>query len=398
MYFARDDYLSELVALDDAVESEPENFAVEEEGAVLKVIKVVVEADEHLIKGVGIAVVEGGIGGDAGADGVEVGVARIALHYLLDEVGALGAGAYETHIAAQDVPELGELVEMVLADELADAGEACVVLLVVELGDAGGFSIGVHGAELVDAERLAAAAYALLGEKGRAAVVAAHENVADDEEGKEYDEAEDADDDVERAFDKVLCFIVEFLAVRGEAEVSYYDERLKPILEETYGSIVYQEQIMQISMEMCGFSAGKSDVLRKAIGKKKIDIMRDLKEDWCDGAVNNNYSRDLANKIWDDVEKFAKYAFNKSHSAAYAILVMRTAYMKAHYPNEFMAAVLTSYMTKNDRLIKYIASCNYNGTPVLPPDVNVSNADFTPVDEGIRFGLVGLRGVGKELY
>ena len=86
-----------------------------------------------------------------------------------------------------------------------------------------------------------------------------------------------------------------------------------------------------------------------------------------DGAVKNNYSRDLANQIWDDVEKFAKYAFNKSHSAAYAILVMRTAYMKAHYPNEFMAAVLTSYMTKNDRLIKYIASCNYNGTPVLPP-------------------------------
>lgn len=216
MYFARGDYLSELVALDDAVEGEPENFAVEEEGAVLEVIKVVVEADEHLLKSIGIAVVEGGIGGDAGADGVEVGVARVALHYLLDEVGALGAGAYETHIAAQDVPELGELVEMVLADELADAGEACVVLLVVELGDAGGFGVGVHGAELIDAERLAAAADTLLGEKGRAAVVAAHENVADDEEGKEYDEAEDADDDVERAFDKVLCFIVEFLAVHYE--------------------------------------------------------------------------------------------------------------------------------------------------------------------------------------
>ena len=186
-------------------------------------------------------------------------------------------------------------------------------------------------------------------------------------------------------------------AVRGEVPVSYYDDRLKPILEETYGSIVYQEQIMQISMVMCGFSAGKSDKLRKAIGKKKIDIMRELKQDWCDGAVKNDYPLELANKIWDDVEKFAKYAFNKSHSAAYAILVMRTAYMKAHYPNEYMAAVLSSYMNKNDRLIKYIASCNFNGTPVLPPDINASNAEFTPVDNGIRFGLVGLRGVGTDV-
>ncbi|MDO5328569.1 MAG: DNA polymerase III subunit alpha [Coriobacteriia bacterium] len=185
--------------------------------------------------------------------------------------------------------------------------------------------------------------------------------------------------------------------VQGKDQPNFYDERLKPVLYETYGSIVYQEQIMQISMVMCGFSAGKADKLRKAIGKKKIDIMRDLKEDWCKGAVENNYTLELANQIWDDVEKFAKYAFNKSHSAAYAILVMRTAYMKAHYPNEYMAAVLTSYMNKNERLIKYIASCNYNGTPVLPPDINASHAVFTPVDEGIRFGLVGLRGVGTDV-
>lgn len=185
--------------------------------------------------------------------------------------------------------------------------------------------------------------------------------------------------------------------VQGKVPPNYYDERLKPVLKETYGSIVYQEQIMQISMVMCGFSAGKADKLRKAIGKKKIDIMRALKEDWCKGAVENDYPLELANQIWDDVEKFAKYAFNKSHSAAYAILVMRTAYMKAHYPNEFMAAVLTSYMTKNERLIKYIASCNYNGTPVLPPDINISYPAFTAVDNGIRFGLVGLRGVGSDV-
>ena len=183
----------------------------------------------------------------------------------------------------------------------------------------------------------------------------------------------------------------------GKTEVHYYDERLKPILEETYGTMVYQEQIMQVSMVMSGFSAGRSDVLRKAMGKKKLDVMRQLKEEWNTGAVANGYSIEIAEEIWNDAEKFAKYAFNKSHSAAYAILVMRTAYLKAHYPNEFMAAVLSSYMGNTDRLIRYIASCNHNGTPVLPPDVNQSNEEFTPVDEGIRFGLVGVRGVGRNV-
>ena len=183
----------------------------------------------------------------------------------------------------------------------------------------------------------------------------------------------------------------------GKTPIHYYDDRLRPILEETYGTMVYQEQIMQISMVMSGFSAGKADKLRKAMGKKKLDVMRALQEDWNSGAVENGYSLEIAKRIWDDAEKFAKYAFNKSHSAAYAILVMRTAYLKAYYPNEFMAAVLSSYMGNTDRLIKYIASCNHNGTPVLPPDINSSNAEFTPVDEGIRFGLVGVRGVGKNV-
>ncbi|WP_172136399.1 DNA polymerase III subunit alpha [Adlercreutzia sp. ZJ473] len=183
----------------------------------------------------------------------------------------------------------------------------------------------------------------------------------------------------------------------GKTAIHYYDDRLRPILEETYGTMVYQEQIMQISMAMSGFSAGKADKLRKAMGKKKLDVMRALQEDWNTGAVENGFSLEIAKQIWEDAEKFAKYAFNKSHSAAYAILVMRTAYLKAHYPNEFMAAVLSSYMGNTDRLIKYIASCNHNGTPVLPPDINSSNAEFTPVDEGIRFGLVGVRGVGKNV-
>ena len=183
----------------------------------------------------------------------------------------------------------------------------------------------------------------------------------------------------------------------GKTPVHYYDNRLRPILEETYGTMVYQEQIMQVSMVMSGFSAGKADKLRKAMGKKKIEVMRQLQEDWNQGAVDNGYSLEIAKKIWDDAEKFAKYAFNKSHSAAYAILVMRTAYLKAHYPYEFMAAVLSSYMGNTDRLIKYISSCKHSGVPVLPPDINSSNAEFTPVPEGVRFGLVGVRGIGQAV-
>lgn len=183
----------------------------------------------------------------------------------------------------------------------------------------------------------------------------------------------------------------------GTTEIHYYDDRLRPILEETYGTMVYQEQIMQISMAMSGFSAGKADRLRKAMGKKKLDIMRQLQADWNEGAVENGYSLEIAKQIWEDAEKFAKYAFNKSHSAAYALLVMRTAYLKAHYPYEFMAAVLSSYMGNADRLIKYISSCTHSGIPVLPPDVNTSNLEFTPLEEGIRFGLAGVRGIGEAV-
>ncbi len=183
----------------------------------------------------------------------------------------------------------------------------------------------------------------------------------------------------------------------GRKPVHYYDDRLRSILEETYGTMVYQEQIMQISMAMSGFSAGKADKLRKAMGKKKLDVMKELQEDWNSGAVANGFSLDIAKQIWTDAEKFAKYAFNKSHSAAYAILVMRTAYMKAYYPNDYMAAVLSSYMGKTERLIRYIASCNHNGTPVLPPDINTSNIEFTPVENGIRFGLMGVRGIGRNV-
>lgn len=185
--------------------------------------------------------------------------------------------------------------------------------------------------------------------------------------------------------------------VQGKTPVRYYDERLRPVLAETYGTMVYQEQIMQVSMIMSGFSAGKADKLRKAMGKKKLEMMRQLQGDWNSGAVESGYSLEIAKKIWNDAEKFAKYAFNKSHSAAYALLVMRTAYLKAHYPAEYMAAVLSSYMGNTDKLVRYIASCAKSGIKVLPPDVNSSNAEFTPLDGTIRFGLVGVRGVGQAV-
>ncbi len=194
---------------------------------------------------------------------------------------------------------------------------------------------------------------------------------------------------------------------QGVKQIKYYDNRLKDILEETYGTIVYQEQVMQISVRMSGFSAGESDKVRKAVAKKKIDLMtktitkwsdgqeETMKDHWINGAERNGYDRVVAQKIWDDVEKFASYAFNKSHSAAYAILTMQTAWLKAHYPLEYMAAVLTSYMGKSpDKLRAYIADLTSQGVRVLPPDVNSSMRDFTAVGDAIRFGLAGIKGMG----
>ncbi len=196
----------------------------------------------------------------------------------------------------------------------------------------------------------------------------------------------------------------------GLTEIKYYDERLKDILEETYGTIVYQEQVMQISVRMSGFSAGESDKIRKAVAKKQIDLMtkkvdkwsdgqeETMKDHWMNGAVRNGYDLAVAQKIWDDVEKFASYAFNKSHSAAYAILTMQTAWLKAYYPLEYMAAVLTSYMGKNaDRIRVVINSLKQQGVQVLSPDVNSSMRDFTAVGQDIRFGLAGIKGMGQAV-
>ena len=131
------------------------------------------------------------------------------------------------------------------------------------------------------------------------------------------------------------------------------------------------------------------------MGKKDKDMLALLKADWVDGARDNGYDPKLAERMWTDIEKFAEYAFNKSHSAAYGVITMQTAYLKAHYPLEYMAAVLTSYTGKTDKIVHYVAECNRAGYKVLPPDVNTSGRDFTPVTgQGIRFGLAGIRGVG----
>ena len=197
--------------------------------------------------------------------------------------------------------------------------------------------------------------------------------------------------------------------MHGQEKISYYDDRLKPILEETYGTMVYQEQVMQISMKMSGFTAGESDSrMRKPVAKKKIKMLTDqvfhwegngadetIYDHWMNGAVSNGYKREVAQEIWENVLEFASYAFNKSHSAGYAILVMQTAWLKAYFPREYMASVLTSYMGKTDKIVHYVSSCRREGIQVLPPDINESGKDFTATAEGVRFGFAGIRGVGE---
>jgi DNA polymerase-3 subunit alpha len=190
--------------------------------------------------------------------------------------------------------------------------------------------------------------------------------------------------------------IPDFIARKhGRTAVTYYDDRIKHILEETYGAIVYQEQAMRITMEMGGFSAAKADKLRKGMGKKKMEIVDALEPEFLAGAAERGYDARIAARVWADMRKFGEYAFNKSHAAAYGLVSYQTAYLKAHYPLEYMAAVLTSYTGKSETIVKYVAACNQAGMKVLPPDVNSSGRDFTAVDGAIRFGLAGIRNVGE---
>ena len=182
----------------------------------------------------------------------------------------------------------------------------------------------------------------------------------------------------------------------GTKKVAFELPELRPLLEETYGVIVYQEQVMQIANVLAGYSMGEADLLRRAMGKKKVEEMAAHREKFLEGAKAKgfNNSRKVA-KIFDLMEQFAGYGFNKSHSAAYAVLAYRTGYLKAHHPHHFMASVLTSERGNTDKIVKYINECRGMNIPIRPPDINVSDVNFTPTSEGIRFGLAAIKNVGE---
>src|SRR6266568_4597477 len=182
----------------------------------------------------------------------------------------------------------------------------------------------------------------------------------------------------------------------GRKKVEYELPELKEILEETLGVIVYQEQVMQIANRLAGYSLGEADLLRRAMGKKKPEEMAQQRERFIEGAVNRGYPPKKIEKIFDLLAKFAEYGFPKSHSAAYALLAYQTAYLKTHYPVEFMAALLTSVTGSTDDVVKYINECREMGLAVEPPDINVSDANFTPHGQAIRFGLAAVKNVGHN--
>lgn len=180
----------------------------------------------------------------------------------------------------------------------------------------------------------------------------------------------------------------------GEIDVTYLHPHLEPILKPTYGVIIYQEQVMRIASELAGFTLGEADLLRRAMGKKKPEIIAGLRKQFIEGSVKKGIEEIIAGKIFDLMEYFAGYGFNKSHSAAYAYLAFQTAYLKAHYPVEFMAALLTSVIVSKDRVPFYIEECRLRKVKILPPDVNESREDFLVSENKIRFGLAAIKQVG----
>jgi DNA polymerase III subunit alpha len=182
---------------------------------------------------------------------------------------------------------------------------------------------------------------------------------------------------------------------QGLIEVRYPHPVLEEILKETYGVIVYQEQVMQIASKMAGFSLGEADILRKAMGKKLASVMTSMRDKFIEGARKNKISEKSAIQVFDLMEQFAQYGFNKSHSTAYALLAYQTAYLKVHYPVQFMAALLSSEIGDTEKIVMYIAECKDMGIAVLPPDINESTLDFLSQDNGIRFGLLAIRNVGE---
>ncbi len=183
---------------------------------------------------------------------------------------------------------------------------------------------------------------------------------------------------------------------RGKEPIQYLHRALEPILKETYGVIVYQEQVMKIAQVLAGYTLGDADNLRRAMGKKKAEEMALERVRFLDGAGKQGLKANLAGEIFDQMETFAAYGFNKSHSAAYALVSFQTAYLKAHFPQEFMAALLTMEMGDTDKTYKNIADCRERAVRILPPDLNESGAEFAAAGDDIRFGLGAVRGVGGK--
>ena len=181
---------------------------------------------------------------------------------------------------------------------------------------------------------------------------------------------------------------------QGKTPIAYEVSELKEILEETYGVIVYQEQVMKIATKLASFNLAQADLLRRAMGKKNAEEMAMQKKNFLEGAQKSRISAKKAEKLFDLMAKFAEYGFNKSHSAAYALVAFQTAYLKAHYPVEFMAALLSSEMGNSDKILRHLGECREKKIEVLPPDVNESHSDFTVVGGKIRFGLAAVKNVG----
>ncbi len=182
----------------------------------------------------------------------------------------------------------------------------------------------------------------------------------------------------------------------GKEKIKYLHPLLEPVLRDTYGVIVYQEQVMQIAQVLGGYTMGDADILRRAMGKKDPEEMAAQRERFIEGAQKKKIDAKGATEIFDQMETFARYGFNKSHSAAYALVSYQTAYLKTHYPVEFMAALMTSEMGDTDKVIKNLAECRDKDIEVLAPDINESRSDFTPVGEKIRFGLAAVKNVGEK--
>lgn len=180
----------------------------------------------------------------------------------------------------------------------------------------------------------------------------------------------------------------------GKANITYLTPHLEPILKDTYGQIVYQEQVMQIAQYLGGYSLGQADLLRRAMGKKKPEEMEKQREIFVSGCANTGVAKNIADQLFDMMVQFAEYCFNKSHSQAYAMLTYQTAYLKTHYPVEYMTALLSSVSGEQDKVQGYIAECQAMNIDILPPDVNVSGKEFTADGGSIRFGLSGVKNVG----